>query len=259
MNPTLAIRLSIRLLGEFTQFLGLTLVATTRLWFRRGLFLKHCEFVGVSSTGVIVVAASFMGAVLGYQLYNSFSLFGAEALVGGTVGVSLFRELAPVMTAIMVTGRAGAAIAAEIATMRVSEQVDALEVMAVDPMEYLVAPRVFAGLAMVPLLSIFYAAVASVMAAVIACGVQGLDSSVYWTQFAKLVDPIELFHCTVKGAAFGMALVWVACFYGMRAHGGARAVGSATRNTVVMSSLLVLLLDYILTSTLPRGLTWLKL
>ncbi len=246
------------MMGDFSSFVIETVRAFNRLWLRRGLFLRHCEFIGVSSTGVVVIAAAFMGAVLGHQLYTSFSLFGAEALVGGTVGLSLYRELGPVMTAIMVTGRAGAAIAAEIATMKVSEQVDALEVMAVDPIEYLVAPRVLAGFLMVPLLSIFYSTVASVLGAAVACGIKGLDPSVYWSQFARYVDASDLGHCVVKGAFFGMALTLVACFYGMRAHGGARAVGAAARNTVVISCLLVLLLDYILTSVLPMGLTYLK-
>src|SRR6478609_4427711 len=103
-------------LGDFSLFVLETLRAGRRIWHRRGLFLRQCEFIGVSSLGVIAVAGMFMGGVLGYQLYVSFHLFGAEALLGGSVGVSLFRELAPVMAAVMVTGRAGAAMAAEIAS-----------------------------------------------------------------------------------------------------------------------------------------------
>src|SRR5206468_531525 len=97
-----------------------TILTVPKLWRRRGLFIRQCEFIGVSSMGIIAVAALFLGAVMGYQLYVSFHLFNAEGLLGGSVGVALFRELAPVMTAIMVTGRAGAAMAAEIATMRVT-------------------------------------------------------------------------------------------------------------------------------------------
>jgi phospholipid/cholesterol/gamma-HCH transport system permease protein len=162
------------------------------------------------------------------------------------------------MASVMVTGRAAAAIAAELATMKVSEQIDALEVMAVDPMEFLVLPRVMAGFVMMPLLSVFFCAVASVTSALIACNVQGMDPSVYWNTYARFVDGIEIIHCLVKGSFFGGALCWVACFFGMRARGGAHAVGSATRNTVVVSCLLVLLLDYILTSLLPMGLARLK-
>jgi phospholipid/cholesterol/gamma-HCH transport system permease protein len=223
------------------------------MWRRRGLFLRQCEFIGVSSLPIVFVAALFMGAVLGYQLYVSFKYFGAEALLGGSVGVALFRELAPVMGAIMVTGRAGAAMAAEIASMKISEQVDALEVMAVDPIEYLVAPRVFAGLLMMPLLSIFFGVVGSFAARLVACEVLGLDSSVFWSNFTWVVDKTDMIHCVVKGSVFGLVLTVMGCFFGYRASGGARAVGLATRSTVVASCLGILLSDYVLTSLLPFG------
>lgn len=245
-------------LGEFFVFVGSTLGCVPKLWHRRVLFFKHCEFIGVTSTGIILVAAIFMGAVLGYQLYISFKFFGAEALLGGSVGVSLFRELAPVMGAIMVTGRAGAAIAAEIATMKITEQVDALEVMAVDPIEYLVTPRVFAGLFMMPIIAAVFAVVGTLAAALVACGVMGLDPSVFWHQFSWVVDRIDIIHCVTKGAVFGLAITLVACFCGYRAVGGARAVGLATRSTVVASCLVILFCDYVLTSLLPFGFTKLK-
>lgn len=253
MYMTKAMSSAVAIAGEFTLFIGETFRTIPRMWRRRALFLRQCEMIGVSSSGIIVVAACFMGGVLGYQLYVSFKLFNAEALLGGSVGVSLFRELAPVMTAIMVTGRAGAAMAAEIASMKISEQVDALEVMAVDPVEFLITPRVVAGLIMLPILSIFFGAVATLAAAGVSCGIMGLDPSIYWQQFAKVVDVIELTHCSVKGAVFGLVLTWVGCFNGYRAHGGASAVGMATRNTVVVTCLMILFSDYILTSLLPFG------
>lgn len=248
----------ITLLGDFSLFVIEIFRSLGGFSRRVGLFLKQCEFIGVSSLGVNAVAALFMGGVLGYQLYVSFHIFGAEALLGGSVGVSLFRELAPVMAAIMVTGRAGAAMAAEIASMRISEQVDALEVMAIDPVEYLVVPRVLAGLVMMPLLAVFFAVIASAAAAGVACGVMNLDFQVFWTQFSKVVDPIDLVHCTVKGSVFGLLLTSIGCFYGDRAYGGARAVGLATRSTVVASCLTILLSDYLLTSMLPFGFATLK-
>lgn len=245
-------------LGDFTLFVLETLKAMRRIWKRKGLFLKQCEFIGVTSLGVNIVAALFMGGCLGYQLYVSFHRFGAEALLGGSVGVSMFRELAPVMAAIMVTGRAGAAMAAELSSMRISEQIDALEVMAVDPVEYLVVPRVLAGVAMMPLLAIFFAIVASGASAMVACGIMGLDFQVFLAQFTKIVDAIELVHCIVKGAVFGLVLTWIGCYCGFRAHGGASAVGLATRNTVVATCLSILLSDYVLTSMLPFGWPTLK-
>lgn len=246
-------------LGDFSLFLRDLSRSFLKLWRRRGLFLRHCELIGVSSLWVNAIAAIFMGAVLGYQLYVSFHLFGAEALLGGSVGVSLFRELGPVMTAIMVTGRAGASMAAEIASMRISEQIDSLEVMAIDPIEYLVAPRVLAGLCTVPLLAVFFCVVGSIAAGLVACGIMGLEWSIYWSQYAKVLDAIELIHCVTKAATFGLVLTIIGCFCGFRAYGGARAVGLATRNTVVASFLTILLSDYVLTSLLPFGYVTLRI
>lgn len=246
-------------LGAFALFFYETLKASLRLFYRWGLFIKQCEFIGVSSLGIITVAALFMGAVLGYQLYVSFHLFGAESLLGGTVGVSLFRELAPVMGAIMVTGRAGAAMAAELASMRVSEQIDALEVMAVDPIEFLVVPRVLAGTLMMPLLAVYFGVIGSLAGAGVSVGIMGLDGAIFWEQYRRFVDSIDLVHCLTKGAFFGLVLSWVACFCGFRAQGGARSVGLATRTTVAATCLTILLFDYILTSVLPFGFSYLKL
>ena len=245
-------------LGDFTLFILESLGASRRMWKRRGIFLRQCEFIGVSSLGVTSVAATFMGGVLGYQLYVSFHIFGAEALLGGSVGVSLLRELAPVMAAVMVTGRAGAAIAAEISSMRITEQIDALEVMAIDPIEYLVAPRMWAGLFMMPLVAVFFAAVGIFASSLVACGIMGLETTIFWDQLAKVCDAMDLIHCVVKGATFGLIIATVACFCGFRAQGGARAVGYATRTTVVSTFLTILFCDYLLTSLLPFGFAKLK-
>ena len=258
MNPSELLSSFITIVGEFSHFVWETFKSGRGLWKRFGLVLKQCEFIGVSSLGMITVAAIFLGAVLGYQLYISFHMFGADALLGGSVGVALYRELAPVMGAIMVLGRAGAAMAAEISSMRISEQIDALEVMAVDPMEFLVVPRVIAGVLTMPILSVYFGMIGSIASAMVACGIMGMDSSVFWHEYSRVVDPIELIHCVTKGAAFGLVLTWIACFCGFRAHGGARAVGLATRSTVVASLLVILLSDYILTSLLPYGFATLK-
>lgn len=238
-------------LGELSLFLRNTLRAVKKLPKRFDIFLNQCEFIGVSSFGIMSVAAIFMGAVLGYQLYVSFALFGAQALVGGTIGVSLFREMAPVMGAIMVTGRAGAAIGAEMASMRVSEQIDALEVMGVDPYEYLVVPRVAAGMAMMPLLSVIFGAIATLAGCLIATSVLGLSVPTFWKTFRQWVDWVDFMHCVIKGMTFGFALTTMGCFFGFRANGGARAVGLSTRSTVVATCLVILLFDYFWTMVLP--------
>lgn len=241
-------------MGELTLFTQNTFRSLPKIWKRRGIFLNQCEFVGVSSLGILTVAALFMGAVLGYQLYVSFQLFGAQALVGGTVGVAIFREMAPVIGAIMVTGRAGAAIGAEVASMRVSEQIDALEVMGVNPYEYLVLPRVMAGAIMMPLLAFIFGGIATLAASAIACGVLDLSLPVFWKQFRLWVDHVDMIHCFCKGVTFGICLTLLGCFYGFRAEGGARAVGFSTRSTVVATCLVILLFDYFWTMVLPvRG------
>lgn len=246
-------------LGEFTLFVSHALGSSGALWSRRGLFWRHCEFIGVTSSGIVIVAALFMGAVLGYQLYFGFHRFGAEALLGGTIGISVFRELGPVLAAIMVTGRAGAAIAAEISSMRITEQIDALEVMAVDPIEYLATPRIYAGLLMMPILGVLFSAVASISSALIACGVLDLPYATFVSQFVIWVDPPDvLLHCLSKTLLFGFLITSVACYFGFNAKGGAAGVGLATRSTVVVSCLAILLGDYILTSFLPFGLPVLK-
>jgi phospholipid/cholesterol/gamma-HCH transport system permease protein len=247
-NPLL---LGVEWLGDLFLFIGRTAQAFPRFLKRFGLFIHQCEFIGVSSLGILTVAAIFMGAVLGYQLYISFEMFGAQALVGGTVGVSIFREMAPVIGAIMVTGRAGAAISAEIASMQVSEQVDALEVMGVDPYEYLVVPRVLAGMTMMPILAFLFGGIATISASFIACGVLDLSVPIFWKAFRLWVDYSDLLHCLMKGISFGAALTVLGCFFGFRASGGARAVGFATRSTVVATCLTILLLDYFWTMVLP--------
>lgn len=241
-------------MGELSIFTARTFEAAPKIWSRRGIFLNQCEFIGVSSMGILTFAAIFMGAVMGYQLYTSFALFGAQALVGGSVGVAIFREFAPVIGAIMVTGRAGAAIGAEIASMRISEQIDALEVMGVNPYEYLVLPRVLAGMIMMPLLAFVFGGIATLSASLIACGVLDLSFPVFWKEFRLWVDVVDMVHCTMKGISFGMMLTLLGSYYGFRAQGGARAVGFSTRSTVVATCLTILLLDYLWTMVLPvRG------
>ncbi|MBL7714090.1 MAG: ABC transporter permease [Bdellovibrionales bacterium] len=242
---------SISVLGDFMRFGFDAFGRMKKIPGRTGLVIKQCEFIGVKSLGILSVASVFLGGVLGYQLYLSLHLFGAEALMGGTVGLSLYRELGPVMAAIMVTGNAGAAMAAEIASMRISEQIDALDVMAVDPMEYLVMPRIVAGTLMLPILAVYFSTLGSMTSQWVATLVMGLDSATYWQQFARVVDAFDLFHCTLKSSVFGLLISWIGCYCGYTVQGGARSVGLATRLTVVATCLAILFSDYLLTSFLP--------
>ncbi len=244
--------------GDFFLFLGSSLLALRFLWSRKQLFFKQCEIIGYHSLGINLAAGLFMGGVLGFQLYTSLHRFGAEGLIGSTMSVSLFRELGPVMAAMMVTGRAGAAMAAEISSMKLSEQVDALEVMAVDPFQVLVAPRIAAGVLVMPILALVFIGVASYAGCLIACNVMGLQAPVYWEQYFRRLDNVDLLHWWVKSTAFGLLISWVGCFCGFRAFGGARAVGKAAQDTVVITFLLILFCDFLLTSLLPLGFKTLK-
>ena len=150
-------------------------------------------------------------------------------------------------------------MAAELASMRISEQIDALEIMGINPVEYLITPRIVAGLLMMPILGVLFSVVGSIAAAGVACGVMGLSKATYWTQYTWVVDWIDIEHCLAKSAIFGLVLTWIGCFCGYSAEGGAQAVGVATRNTVVASCLTILLSDYVLTSLLPYGFSYLKM
>lgn len=245
------IRAAFEWLGELSIFIFDTLRGASGFFRRIGIFLNQCEAIGVTSIPILSLAAVFVGAVMSYQLYTSFELFGAQGMTGGTMGVAMFRELAPVFGAIIVTGRSGASISAEIASMRISEQIDALEVMGVDPHEYLVVPRVVAGALMMPILAIYFGGVSVLSASFIACGVKGLPWPVFWTQLALWTDWIDMLHCGLKGFSFGAAITLLGSFYGFRSAGGARAVGYAARTTVVVSCITILLLDYFWTMVLP--------
>lgn len=244
--------------GELGFFCLHTIRGFAKLPRRMSNLWIHCLNIGNTSVGIVAVAGVFLGAVIGYQFWISFHRFGFESLLGGSVGVALFRELGPVMTGVMVVGRAGASIAAELATMRINEEIEALEVMGIDAIEYLVTPRILAGFMTVPILGLIFSLVGSASAAGIACGVLDLPFSTFISQYKKFTDGWDVLHCVVKSAVFGVLLAQIACFYGFRARGGAQAVGQATRDTVVTSLLMLLLADYFITSLLPLGLSSLE-
>lgn len=210
--------------------------------------LKQMEFVGVKSVFVVVLTGTFTGMVMALQGYHGFHMFGAESLVGSTVALGMTRELGPVLTSLMVTARAGSAMAAELGTMRVTEQIDALYVMAANPIKHLIVPRVIAGVLMVPLLT----AVADFM------GITGgyfvgvhllhINEGVFVKNITRLVELNDLYNGLVKAACFGLILSLIGCYKGFNAGGGAEGVGKATTEAVVLSAITILISDYFLTS-----------
>lgn len=213
----------------------------------RNIF-KQMEFVGVKSMFVVILTGAFTGAVLALQSYNALKRFGAESLVGPTVALSMARELGPVLTGLMVTGRAGSAMATELGTMRVTEQIDALYTMAVNPIKHLVAPRILAGVLMLPILAIITDFVGVLGGYFVGVKLLNINSGIYIGRTTDFVKTGDIFDGIIKASVFGLILSLVACYHGFNTSGGAAGVGEAATKSVVLGSVLILISDYFLTS-----------
>lgn len=216
--------------------------------FRIRLIFTQLEFIGVNSTFIIILTGVFTGAVLALQSGKAFRLFNAEGVTGAVVALSLFRELGPVMASLMVAARCGSAMAAEIATMRVTQQIDALKVMSVDPIGYLISPRLLAGVVMVPMLTIVFCLLGMLGCYVICLGILGINEAVFFDKIEQLVEFEDITNALVKASVFGLIVSIVSCRKGYYASGGAVGVGRATTEAVVISSVSVLVADYFLTA-----------
>ncbi|OPZ58451.1 MAG: putative phospholipid ABC transporter permease protein MlaE [Deltaproteobacteria bacterium ADurb.Bin510] len=225
----------------------------TATWFtRRPLYVrelvKQMNFIGVGSATVVLLTGLFTGMVLALQMEYGFGLFGAEALVGSTATLGLLRELGPVLAALMVTARAGSAITAELGTMRVTEQIDALTVMGVNPYKYLVVPRVLAGVIMTPLLTVAFDAIGMIGTYLVGVHLLMIDEGLFTSKIVMYVDYTDLFNGLIKSAFFGLILASVGCYKGFSTTGGAEGVGRATTYSVVISAVSILIADYVLTA-----------
>ncbi|APJ04261.1 MlaE family ABC transporter permease [Silvanigrella aquatica] len=215
--------------------------------FRIGLIVKQLEFVGNKSSTIIFISALFVGAVLGLQLGVIFKLFSAEGLMGAATGKSLALELGPVMCGFIVIGRAGAAMAAEIATMRVNEQIDAMEAMGVNPISYLVVPRVIASTIMMPILAGIFLFVGVIGCYLVAVLFYRVDTMTFMQQLKWIVYWSDVVKGLVKATVFGFIFSSIACYKGFKAKGGAKGVGEATTSAVVAGLLSILVGDFIIT------------
>jgi phospholipid/cholesterol/gamma-HCH transport system permease protein len=212
--------------------------------FRLQNLFAQLDFVGVGSIFIVGLTGIFSGMVFAHQSWRAFDLFNAESLVGPTVSLTITRELAPVFAALMVTMRAGSAMCTELGTMRVTEQVDALETMAVNPIQYLLVPRVLAGLIMVPMLVMIFDLLGLFGGYFVAVTVKGLSAGTFITRTQTWLDPEDIAEGLIKGAVFGLFIALVACFKGFNASGGAKGVGQATTEAMVASALGIFVLDY---------------
>jgi len=233
--------------GQLILFGGETLAWTARPPWRWELLLGQMAAIGVGSTLIVAVTGLFSGMVLALQGNYALGQFGAQGYTGGFVAVSLTRELAPVFTALMITGRSGSAISTEIGTMRVTEQIDAMETMAVNPVQYLVAPRVLAAVVMFPALTVIFGAVGYLGAYLIGIQVSQIPPAPFIDHTRTMVEVGDLMHGLGKSLAFGAIVSLICCYRGYAAQGGARGVGEGTTRAVVMSSIAILVLDYLMT------------
>jgi len=213
----------------------------------RNIF-KQMEFVGVKSIFVVVLTGTFTGMVMALQGYHGFRMFSAESLVGGTVALGMTRELGPVLTSLMVTARAGSAMAAELGTMRVTEQIDALSVMAANPVKHLIVPRVIAGVLMTPLLTVVSDFTGILGGYFVGVHILGINSGIFIKNITRLVDLDDIYNGLAKAACFGLILSLVGCYKGFNTYGGAEGVGRATTEAVVLASIAILISDYFLTA-----------
>jgi phospholipid/cholesterol/gamma-HCH transport system permease protein len=211
--------------------------------------LQQTYLIGARSLVIIMICGFFVGMVLSLQAINALEQFGASDQVSLLVGKSLFRELGPVLTALLFAGRAGTSITAEIGLMRATSQIDAMELMAIDPVQRVALPRFLAGLISVPLLTAMFNALAILGSVVFAVGVMGLDGGIFWSKLQTGVYFGKDFMGGVwKSLVFGGIVSLVAVFFGYTAKPTGAGVGTATTNTVVLSSVLILIFDFIMTS-----------
>ena len=220
--------------------------------FRFVLLLEQLRSIGTDSLIVISLIGGFTGAVLAVQAEYTLSKFGATAFAGSAVALSLIRELGPVLTALMVTGRAGSAMTAELGIMRITEQVDALRSMAINPIQYLIVPRFLAGIIAMPILCAVFICVGIGGGYIVGVGLLGLSSGTFVGQMVSAVELFDVYSGLIKAVVFGFIFGWVSCFKGYYCGFGALGVNKATTSSVVTTSVSVLILDYFLTSILTR-------
>ncbi len=213
-----------------------------------GLFLRRAEEVGVQSLPVVLLTALFTGMVLALQSYIGFHRFGAESMVAAVVSMSMLRELGPVLVGLMVAGRVGASFAAELGTMRVTAQIDALWTLSTDPFRYLIMPRVFSAILMMPLLVALADAVGMAGGYGISVFLLGQTPTVYIENSTMFLQLNDLYSGLVKAAFFGGIIGVVGCSEGFNCSGGAQGVGRATTRAVVVSAMSILVSDYVITA-----------
>lgn len=236
-------------LGRANIFLWSMLRGVPGLFLRFSLVVQQLLSVGVLSILIILVSGLFVGMVLGLQGYNTLVDFGAEESLGVLVSLSLVRELGPVVSALLFAGRAGSALTAEIGLMKSTEQLSGMEMMAVDPIKRIIAPRFLAGIISMPLLAAIFSAVGILGGFIVGHGLLGVDDGAFWSQMQAKTDLYDdILNGVIKSVVFGFVVTWIALFEGHDATPTSEGVGRATTRTVVHSAFAILGLDFVLTA-----------
>jgi phospholipid/cholesterol/gamma-HCH transport system permease protein len=242
--------INIRHLGRACSFLLITFFYLFIPPLKISRWLKQIRFIGTNSTIIILLTGIFTGMVLGYHGFFTLRKFGAEGFLGATVALSLIRELGPVLSALMVTGRAGSALASEIGIMRISEQLDAMEVMTLNTFRYIITPNLFAGILTFPLLACIFNVVGIFGGYLICSKMLGLGSGEYFSSIRNYIEFKDIYVGIYKSMCFGIIVTWICCYKGFYTGYGAEGVGKATTQAVVVSSVLILIGNYFITSVL---------
>lgn len=233
-------------LGDWSAFSARAVSGTLTRHFKARELLHTCVNVGVSSAGVIAITGTFIGMVLAVQAYSQLHQVGLDTSLGAIIHMSVVRELGPVLTAVMLAGRVGSAMAAQLGTMRVTEQIDALACLGVDPVRFLVAPRFLAALLMVPLLTVVADLMGLAGSSLICLRVYHIDGYHYWRHTREFVGPWDLVVGLLKSVVFGGVVALIACHRGFHSRAGAEGVGRAATEAFVLSFVAILALDFVM-------------
>lgn len=236
-----------RSVKRFITFFTHTVSVCATHPFKIQALLEQIERIGIDSINIVVLTGTFSGMVFALQSYIGFSRIGGEQFIGSVVALGMARELGPVLTGLMVTGRVCSAIAAELGTMRISEQIDALTTLRINPFAYLVVPRICAGTLILPCLTLFSTLCGVIGGYVVVGYVLGLNPDQYLANITQFCRFHDILGGIIKAGFFGLILTWVGCYKGYYTFGGAEGVGKATTQAVVLSSTLILITNYFLT------------
>lgn len=231
--------------GSVFVLLWRVLLNLRGLYRKFGFFIEQIHSQGVKSISIVLFTSVFMGMVTAYQAYYQGQNYMPDVYIGMAVTKALFIELGPLIVGLVIAGRVASSIAAELGTMKVTEQIDALEALAINPIEHLVVPRVFAGIIVLPILTIIAEFTGIIGGWMLSVYSLNISHAVFWRGVRLDYIPITLYGGLIKSMTFGLTLTLMGCFYGLRAKGGAEGVGEATTKAVISSTILILFLDYV--------------